>query len=161
MIPVVFFPSIIPLGEDDEDLASIQINEYDGVIFHNVGTEIGKRVVTIDTGKQASKINHSTITAGTSASLELENSNADYQTSGIAKVILIIEGNATTLTDFEIIEDTTANLGTGIPKEDFSSVSLVGSRFITSKELEFAASKYITIKVNTGTVGTVTGYVIE
>ena len=155
----MFFPTILP---EDDLTNSIWIDEYDGVVFNDTTNgPIGKRLVTVDSGQQAFKVNHGSITAGSSASLELENTNADYQTSGTAKVILIILGSSTTVTDFEIIEDSTANAGTGTQKEDFPSVSLGSNEFITSKELEFAASRYITIKANTGNITSISGFVIE
>ena len=148
-------------AEDDGDLASIPINEYNGDEFPNLGNPIGRRVVIIDSGQQAYKINHGSITAGTSASIELENTNVDYQTTGTAKVILIIRGSNTTVTDFEIIEDATTGAGTGTTKEDFPSVSIGSAKHITSKELSFAASKFITVKCTTGLISGVSGFVIE
>ncbi len=164
MIPIVIFPSILPSasgGEDDFELASILINEYEGLGFATVTNPIGKRVVIIPEGQQAYKINFGSTTAGTSDSLHLENTNVNYQTTGTAKVILIIQGGSPTVSDFEIIEDSSADAGTGTVKEDFPSIALSSTRYITTKELSFAASKFITIKVTTGTSTNITDFVIE
>ena len=114
-----------------------------------------------DSGQQSFILTHSTISAGSSASLELENNNTDYQTTNTAEVVVIVQGNATTLTDFEIIEDSSADAGSGTQKEDFSAVSMSATEFITSKVLDIAASRYVTIKVNTGTVSAVTAILVE
>ena len=156
-------PSIL-FQVEDLDLANfLTVNEYTGFgDFEAVATPAGQRAIKIEDGEVVFNIGSRTaINAGNSKSLELQNTNVDFQTSGPAKVILIILGSATTLTDFEIIEDSSADSGAGTQKEDFPSVSIGAAKYITSKTLSFAASKFITIKVNTGNIGAVFGYVIE
>jgi len=158
--PWIPFPTVL-FAEDDDLGNSIMIDEYDGVFFSSTGFAFGRRIVTIDAGQQAYKINHNDILAGNSASLELENTNVDYLTSATAKVILIIRGSSPATSAFQIIEDTTPNSGAGILKEDFPSVSIGSTRYLTSKELSFSSGKYITVKVISGNIGGVTGFVIE
>ena len=165
VFPWIWFQAIFPsttTGEDDGDVASIHIDDFDGHLYKVKASGVARRVVIIDNGQQAYKVKFPlSITGGTSKSALNAITNAAYTTSGTAKVILIITGSNTTVTDFEIIEDSSQDAGTGTVKEDFSNVALPAGTSITSKELSFASGKYITVKSNTGTITTVAGYIIE
>jgi hypothetical protein len=106
-------------------------------------------------------LTHGLITAGNTASLELQNTNVDYQTSKAARIVLTIQGNATTLTDFEIREHTVFDNSGGNLLEDFPSVSLAANNLITSKVLDVPAGSYINVKVNTGTITSVEALLVE
>jgi len=160
--PVVFFPSI--LFDGDELGNFVTLPKFTGVgLFGTNGTgAFGQESIKIEDGQKSYILGHaSNITGGSSASLELENTNADYQTTASAKIIVIVAGSNTTVTDFEIIEDSSADAGSGTQLEDFPSVSLGASTRITSKTLTVAASKYITIKSNTGTISDVIAILVE
>jgi hypothetical protein len=157
MIPIVIFPSIL-----EDDLSNfVYVQKYTGTgTFSSLTAPLGVEAIKREDGQETFILVHGNINA-TSASLELENTNVDYQTTGAAKVILIIQGSGTTVTDFEIIEDATADAGTGTTLEDFPSVNLNASTYITSKVLDVAASKYITVKVTTGIITSVSGILVE
>ena len=89
------------------------------------------------------------------------NTGASYgATRAEAKVVLVIRGHGTTLTDFEIFQgDATAGVETLL--EDFSSVSLTRLQYITSKVLTLASGKHLTIRPNAGSISSVVGYIIE
>ncbi len=129
--------------------------------FLGEATPQGQRAIKIEDTETVSLLSHGGISAGSSVSLELINTRANFQTSGPAKVILIITAGVTTITDMEIREDASADAGTGPIKEDFPSTSIGNTTRITTKVLSFAASKFITIKLIAGSITSVECFVIQ
>jgi len=127
----------------------------------STGSGMGVEAIQRENTQKTYILTHGSITAGNTASLELENTNTDYQTTAAAKVILMITGSATTVTDFEIMEHTVADSGAGNQLEDFPAVSLSATLRITSKVLTIPAGSYVNIKATTGNIGSVIGVLVE
>ena len=146
--------------EDDELSNFIYVNKYAGAGAFGASTlPIGVEAIKREDTQKSYILTHGTIT-GATASLELENTNVDYQTTLAAKVILIIQGGSS-LTDFEIFQGDSANAAT-LQLEDFPTVPTISSsRYITSKVLSVAAGKYISVRANTGTITTVNAILVE
>lgn len=158
---MVWGPPLYLYTVEADDLANtLIVPDFQGrSAFSSVADPIAYRMIDV-TNKTVQKLYHGTITAGNAASLESINDNADYQTTASATVIVVIQGNATTLSDCEIYDDTSANAAAGTQKEDFTGISMLASRFVTSKVLSFASGKYITVKANTGTITSANAWVI-
>jgi len=147
--------------EDDELSNFVYVNKYSGTgQFDTIGEFLGVEAIKREDTQKTYILTHGSITATNTASLELENTNVDYQTTLAAKVILIIQGGSPPTTDFEIFQGDSADAAT-LQLEDFSSVSIGTSTYITSKVLSVAAGKYISVRSNTGTVAAVVGLLIE
>ncbi|KKN76240.1 hypothetical protein LCGC14_0372660 [marine sediment metagenome] len=149
MFPWTWFtPELVE--EEDEVVNLINVIQYDGSIFKNISnTPQSFQSIKIEDTETLNKAKHGSILPNTSRSLhQIDNGSTAFQTTNAAKVILIIEGNSTDqLSAFDIIEDASADAGTGTVKQAVTGVNMVDNEFFTSKILSFAASKFITIKV--------------
>jgi len=163
--PPLYLYTTTTTGLDDEVLGlanAIQVPAYDGRLRHLLTSDIGFTSIKVEDTESDNKVIHTTnISAGNSASVEGHEDNADYQTSGAAKVVLIIRGSNTTLQAFTVYEDTTANAGTGTVLQTFTNLSMGVTNYITTKVLSVSSGKYITVKAVTGNVSDITGYVVE
>ena len=155
-----FIASII-FNMDVSDLANqLIVPMFNGVdLATALVAQIPYHAIKIETGEKVYQVRHSSISAASAASVELINDTVDYQTTGTARAILIIISSGT-VTDFEVFEGDSAN-ATTTSLEDFGNVSMANGRYMTTKVLTLAASKYLTVKANTGNILSVFGYIIE
>lgn len=144
-----FFPVLL-----EDDLANFLSVEK----FIDSVAAVGIQSIKIEDGQKVFALEKDSIVGPISKSLELINTGVAYQTVKAAKVILVITEVVTKITDFEVIEDASADAGTGTTKEDFPTTNI--DNRVTTQVLDFAASKFITVKMTVGR-GNVEGYVIE
>jgi len=161
VFPVVISASIL----EEEGLTNfLSVPDMDGETLADItSTHFAYRNITIGDTETVTKITvPDLLTAATGAkSLHFTaNNGSDFVTTGIAKVIIIVQGSGTTVTDFEIFEGNSSDTAS-TQKQDFPAVSLGADIFITSKVLSFASSKHVVMRINNGTAAAITGWVIQ
>lgn len=140
----------IVADEDDENVAILEIPWYYGIGTNILkGKEFIAKKITLADTDVIKRLRKNAITqAGGAKSLELHMNTTDYAvTSGkTAQVYFLIEGGASG-TQFQIIEDSTADAGTGTVLDSFTGPVLEVDTLLTVGPYTFTAGKYVTIKV--------------
>lgn len=150
-----WIPYLEVIEEEEEVVNSINVIELDGTNFSTITSDPQSfTTIKIEDTETLEKAKHGNIGVGpVSVSLHnIDDNTTPFQTTNTAKVILIIEGNSTDqLGSFDIIEDVTANAGTGTVKQAVSGINMTSGAFYTSRILSFAASRFITITIPAST----------
>jgi len=144
------------IEEEEEVVNSINIIELDGSNFSRPSSDpqsfLTLKIEDTETLEKAKLGGIGGAPATINSLHEINNNSTPFQTTNTAKVILIIEGNSSNqIGSFDIIEDVTADAGTGTVKQAVSGVSMTSGDFFTSNILSFAASRFITISLPAST----------